>query len=579
MNAERIVFVLLAAVLACQPSPPPPASGIQPTAGDLLLTNGRIFTAALDAPWAEAVVIRGGTFAFVGGNAAARRFAADTAVVHDLEGRFAMPGIIDSHTHPGLVSMLGPGDPEPLIPTTSREDILAWLRDYSRSHWYSPVIIANAWPVSLFGTTGPHKKDLDEVVSLRPVLLFDDSGHSFWMNSSMLWLLGVDEETPDPAPGLSQFVRDADGQLTGWAKEFAIIPFAGDSLLAGDGEREEALTRFLDFLASRGVTTLYDAGNLLSHDAVYRLIAKLERAGRLPLRYEGTYHIMFPDQLPKAVSEMTRLRSEYGGELLRFNTVKIHFDGVAEIRTAAYLDPYHDDPGNRGATLLSREVLTEFMLELEEAQLDLHLHAIGDRATRAALDAFEAARREAGGAMRLRLTLSHLEYVDEEDLPRFAEMGVIANFTPHWLGNYFQGAAPGLGEQRWNQRERARTLQEHGALLTFSSDVTGYAEMLRADPFYGIQVGHNRQDIGEEDGPIRPPADERLALDTLLRGYTANGAYQLRMEDVAGSIEIGKHADMVILDLNPFEVDRSAIHEVQPTAVLLGGRVTFGDLR
>jgi predicted amidohydrolase YtcJ len=455
---------------------------------------------------------------------------------------------------------------------------MAWLKQYSRAHWNSPAIMAEAWPVSLYGVEGPRKEDLDEIVSIRPVMLFDDSGHSFWVNSSMLRLMGVDKDTPDPVPGLSYFVRDENGEPTGWIKEFAALRFLGDSSLAEDDEREKALVDFLNFLNRKGVTTLYDAGNLLWDDGVYRVVAKLEREGRLPVRYEGTYHIGFPDQVPEAVDEIERLREEYGGELLRFNTVKIHLDGVSEIRTAAYLEPYLDDPENSASTLLTQDELTAFILELEDAKLDLHIHAVGDRTTRVALDASEAARTQAGGQLRLRLTVSHLELVAESDLDRFEELGVIANFTPHWFGGYFQGARLGLGEQRWNNRERPRTLLDHGARVTFSSDVTTYGEMPRSNPFYGMQIGHNRQDIGEEDGPIRPPEDERLSLEALLRGYTIDAAYQLRMEDVVGSIETGKAADLVVLDENLFDKDRTAIHTVEPRAVFRSGELTSGSL-
>jgi predicted amidohydrolase YtcJ len=580
MRYSLLLLLPLCAAIACgeEHSPVPRPFNTTPYA-DLVLSNGRFYTVDENQPRAEAVAIQNGKFIYVGDSAGIEPLIGEQTQQHDLGGRFVMPGMVDSHTHPGLVSMLGPDVAEGgMIPRTSHENIMAWLEEYAREHWLTPLIIADSWPVALYGTEGPRKEDIDEYVSIRPVLLFDDSGHSFWVNSSMLWLLGVDADTPDPAPGLSYFVRDEHGRPTGWAKEFALIPFIGEWLLAGEKDREAALVEYLEFLASRGVTTLYDAGNLLFHDSVYALVAKLEREGRLPVRYEGTYHIMFPDQVPKAVAEMRRLREEYGGELLRFNTVKIHFDGVGEIRTAAYLEPYEDDPKNRGATVLTTEELTAFILELEQEELDLHLHVVGDRATRIALDAYEAARSQAGEELRLRLTLSHLEVVDDADSPRFAEMGIVANFTPHWHGTYFQGARPGLGEQRWFRRERARSLHETGARLTFSSDVTGFGEMGRADPFYGMQIGHNRQDVGEEDGSIRPPANERLSLPTLLRGYTLNGAYQLRMDDRIGSIEVGKLADALVLDRNPFEVDRGAIHQIRPAAVIRNGEVIYGRL-
>lgn len=488
-----------------------------------------------------------------------------------------IPGLVDGHTHPGMIAFLGEDSSESPIPQTSHGDIMAWLEGYAG--WFWPLMIqAGEWPTALYGIEGPRKEELDRIVRRRPVLLFDDSGHSQWLNSSALSLLGISASTPDPAPGLSHFVRDENGEPTGWVKEFALVPFVGDMLLPGRNEMKERLVEFLQFLSRKGVTTLFDAGNLIFHDEVYSLVAELEAEGRLPLRYYGSVHITFPSQLDTAVSELKRLRREYAGTRLRFEMIKIHFDGVAEIRTAAMLDPYLGENAGRGETLVDAERLRDFIVELHAEQIDLHLHTSGDRATRTALDAVEQALVHTSGELDCRLSLAHIEILAEEDEARFAELGVVANFTPHWYGGYFQGADLTIGE-RANRLHRVRTLLDRGAVVSFSSDVTTFSEMTRANPFFGMQTAHNRQEVEEgPDAPVMAPESERADVDSLLRGYTLGSASQLGLADQLGSLTVGKRADLVVLDQDIFSIDRYEIHSVEPDAVLMDGRLVSGRL-
>jgi predicted amidohydrolase YtcJ len=477
-----------------------------------------------------------------------------------------------------MVGLLGEDVEESPVPKTSHEDILTWLDDYAGWFW-PPIIVAGEWPTTLYGIEGPRKEELDRAVRWRPVMLFDDSGHSQWLNSSALKLLGVDASTPDPAPGLSYFVRDENGEPTGWVKEFALIPFVGDSLLPSRDEMAARMVRFLEFLSGQGVTALLDGGNLLYDDEVYSVIAELEREGRLPLRYRGVVHIVLPYQIDTAVSELKRLRREYGGDLLRFETIKIHFDGVQEIRTAAMLDPYLGEDAGRGETLFTLDRLRDFILELHAEEIDLHLHTVGDRAIRVALDAVEQARIAVAGDLDCHVTLSHLEVMDDSDIPRFRELGVVANFTPYWHGGYFEGSHLTVGEPRSSRVMRAQPLLEDGAVVSLSSDVTTYAEMERANPFLGMQVAHNRQDL--EDGPdatVMLPLTERLGREDLVRGYSRGGATQLRLDDELGSLTVGKAADLVVLSEDLFTVDRYAIHRVNPDAVVMQGRLVHGRL-
>jgi hypothetical protein len=179
------------------------------------------------------------------------------------------------------------------------------------------------------------------------------------------------------------------------------------------------------------------------------------------------------------------------------------------------------------------------------------------------------------------VTLCHDELVSAADVPRFRKLGVIANVTPHWNGGYFGGADRTLGLPRYNRMYSVTPLLEAGATVTFSSDITDHIEWKtdRADPFLGLQIGHNRQEPeAGKDAKLRPPKNERLRLEDLVKGYTRSGAYQLRMEGKLGSIEVGKYADLVVLDRNLFEVDRYEIHDLAPSAVLFEGRVVSGAL-
>ena len=543
----------------------------------VILTGGNVFTADPAEPWEEAIVVRDGRIAFVGSSADALALRNAGDKHHDLVGKLVLPGFVDAHTHPGMMAFLGEDSSEELIPKTSHADLLTWLRDYSGWLW-PPMIQAGDWPTALYGIEGPHKEELDRVVRFRPVILFDDSGHSQWLNSSALSLLGIKASTPDPAPGLSYFVRDENGEPTGWVKEFALVPFMGDKLLPSRKEMKARLAAFLQFLSHYGVTTLFDAGNLIFHDEVYSLVAELESEGLLPLRYYGSIHITFPNQLDSAVAELKRLRHEYGGERLRFETIKIHFDGVAEIRTAAMLEPYLGENAARGETLVDVDRLRDFILELHDEKIDLHLHTSGDRATRTALDAVEQARARTGGELACSVSLAHIEILADEDAPRFAKLGVAANFTPHWYGGYFKGASLTIGE-RADRLHRVRTLLDSGAVVSFSSDVTVYSEMSRANPFFGIQTAHNRQEVAEGVGAqVLPPENERVDLESLVRGYTLGGAQQLGIADEVGSIRDGMRADLVIVDRDLFSVDRYEVHSAEPVAVMMDGVVVSGRL-
>ena len=463
MTWSRVLGVMLTSlsVLACQPSSQPGAGGISGPA-DRVLHGAKIFTVNDDQPWAEAVAIKGGKLVYVGDDAGVQGFVGRETVGHDLQGKLVIPGLVDAHTHPGGTGRFS--GPSGSLPRTNKTEILAAVKAYSEANPDLPWIVMCCWPVHLYGNgkEGPHKRDLDAIVPDRPVWLGSNIGHSIWVNSKALEMMGVDRHTLDPVPGLALFARDTDGELTGWVKESAYRPYREKFFEVDEEANQEGIVAFLDYLASYGVTSLYDGGNAYYNDAVYSFLAELDRAGKLPVRYEGTYHIFLPGQEDVAVEELLRLRDSYGGDRLRFNTIKIHFDGSNENRTGAVLQSFSDDPGNRGNTLLSTDELRDFLLRLHEAEIDLHLHTVGDRAVRIALDAVEAARELLSGDLYTRVTVSHLDIIDTADYPRFRQLGVIASYTPAWHG-FTDGPVPyALGDERYSRTLLTQPLLDDG---------------------------------------------------------------------------------------------------------------------
>lgn len=546
------------------------------TSADMVLTNGQIYTVDDSQPWAEAVAIENGRFEYVGNADGVRAFVDSDTVEYDLQGRFVLPGLVDSHTHPGLVARSVDYVELPWTPETKKEMFDALLA-YADENPDKEFIVGGRWPTGLFGEEGPNRHELDAVLPDRPVILTDTSGHAQWLNTKALEVLGIDRNTPDPIPGLSYLYRDADGEPTGWIKERAIsaqLAAAG----IGDQVSADSLAGFLEYLSALGVTVVFDAGN---SEEGYKAAAELDRNNRMPLRYEGSYRIEVEDQFSGAVQELKRLRKTYGGKRLRFNTIKIMFDGVSEIRTSAVLEPFLGEEDYRGRTVVDAPRLSNFILELHDEQIDLHLHTVGDAAIRTALDAVEIAHAELGGQPDIRITFCHLEIIDEADFDRFKKLNIFSNFSPQWHGGHIQGAQLTLGQARYDRMFTVQPLLDRDVSVAFSSDITNAGKWRtdRASPYFGMQVGHTRlePEFGAK-ATIRPPENERLSVEDMIRGYTLNGAAQLGLDNELGSIEVGKVADLVVLDRNLFEVLPSQIKSTRPTAVLMEGKLISGSL-
>jgi predicted amidohydrolase YtcJ len=420
MRRNRFIGLAVCALFA--------ACGQEPASQstDWVLTNGRIYTVDENQPWAEAVVIRDGVFVYVGDNAGAQDFLADGAKTTDLRGRMVIPGIVDGHTHPGQIDLTRY---EARFEAGTRAEFMAELEAYARENPGDGWLRGCCWPVQEFvdGSKGPDRSELDPIFPDRPVWLMSTGGHSFWLNSQALSALGIDEDSSDPKFPVAMYKRDETDRLTGWVKEGAAWVRVNEVFEVDTEIHEASMREMLETLSEYGVTALYDAGTKGFADRVYAFLSKLDKAGELPLRYEASYRISIPANARLAIPEMKRYRETYGGERLRFNTVKLFMDGIHENRASAMLETYADDPDYVSDTTLSVDELKNFLLELHEEKFDLHVHVIGDLATKRVLDAVELAKAEVGDDFYPRVSLGHLQTVDPGDWPRFRELGVSAN--------------------------------------------------------------------------------------------------------------------------------------------------------
>jgi predicted amidohydrolase YtcJ len=538
---------------------------------DMVLTGADVYTLNPEMPWATAVSITGGWISHVGDERSVEPYVGAETTVVEMNGRLVLPGFIDTHAHP----LLSAGLSYALVvdPSLGPEELVEAVRSYAAANPEAGLVLGFGFNATQFGPTGPRKELLDEAVSDRPAMLIDEGSHSAWVNSKLIEVLGIGPDTPDPVPGVDFYQRDENGIPTGWFVEPQTFYPALAELDAFDAaEAGNPSSLVYRLLVGGGVTTVFDAGAFAFEEQALGIAREMDRQGTLPFRLVASHMITDPRQVGGAVEGFLELRRRFDGDRLRVGMIKILNDGTTQALTAAYLQPY-ETVDSRGAVLLEPAVLQGLVLEADRAHIDLHIHAIGDRAVRDALDAIEVARRDDPNR-GTRHTIAHLELIDDTDLPRFAELDVIAQTTPAWHSFNGLEVLELLGRARFEKLYRFRELVDAGVRVTFGSDFPA-SGIMGAWPVFNMGIGATRQLPGE---PMQGGPEQRLSIEELIRGYTIDAAYQLRMEGEIGSVEEGKRADLVVLQENIFELPPEALSAPLVQATILDGAVVAGAL-
>ncbi|MFG2470023.1 amidohydrolase [Streptomyces canus] len=517
---------------------------------DLVLTGGPVHTVDPARSRATAVAVRDGRIAAVGHDEVRELIGPRTEVV-DLAGKLLLPGFQDAHVHPqGAGLELGLCH---LADTVDPAEYLRRIKAYADQHPDAEWITGGGWSLEAFPGGAPTAAALDAIVPDRPVFLPNRDHHGAWVNSRALERAGIDSRTPDPVDG--RIERDADGNPTGMLQEGAVHLVGRLVPDPTPQEQLAALLRAQAVLHSYGITAWQDAivgayANMTDPAPSYH--AALDR-GLLTARVVGALwwdRERGGEQIPELVAR----REELNRGRFRATTVKVMQDGIAENHTAAMLDPYLTGCGcssdNSGISFVEPGELRKYVTELDASGFQVHFHALGDRAVREALDAVESARA-ANGWRDTRHHLAHLQVVHPHDITRFRALGASANLQMLWAAHEPQMdelTLPFLGAERGTRQYPFGDLLRAGVTLAAGSDWP----VSSPDPFQAIHVAVNRIAPGApEDTPEFLP-EQRLDLGTALAAHTAGSAYVNHLDDIAGSITVGKSADLVVLDRDPF---------------------------
>ena len=551
---------------------------------DIIFKNATIFTSDQNAPMASALAVKDGKFVYVGDETGLSAYEGE---VRDLGGRFIMPGFIDSHVH--VTMSVGNEYADPGVSISNcigKKEILDFIADHVRKH---PGQDHYTFGLDKQFMNGDEivKEDLDAICPDSELMIIEAEGHSIWVNSRILALHGLTDDARDPVPGLSYYVRK-DGHLTGNIFEGAAeLPILLSSAMdLSDEQIDRALQRWIDYSVGDGVCCVFDAGIPgygIFNERVYGRLRELDKQGRLPVYVEGCYVISAQWEAAEGLKELKRLRREYNTEHMKINTLKIFMDGTMKLHTAAMVTPYVDTH-TTGITAFSKEEMAELLKQLNEEGLDLHLHTVGEAASRVVLDGVELARKELGDSFRVKVTCSHLWIQDDADLDRFAQLGVIANYTPAWHsgvigGHPYKFWSTLLGEARAAKMFRCKTLWDSGALVSWSSDDISYGDFKTWSPYLGIEVGMTRWTSEKTNAPEYNrtvvelgPASEKMSIEEMILGYTINGAKQLGIEDRKGSIKAGRDADFLVFDKDLLTAEKEGFSYNKPAEVYFFGK-------
>lgn len=533
---------------------------------DLVLRGGRVSTMDAARTTAGAVAVRDGRIVAVGDDEGVGRWIGPRTRVVELRGRSVTPGFGDAHVHP-----VGAGVGQLRCDLSGARGLDAYLdviATYAASHPDEPWIRGDGWSMADFPSGVPSRLDLDRVSPDRPASFDSRDGHTAWINSKALELAGITADSLDPVDG--RIERDADGRPSGALQEGAADLVGRFAPATTPDELVAGLRLAQAQLHALGITNWQDAIVRTGEEEV----AYTTLAGRDELTARVVGALWWErSRGAEQIEELVERRATTAVGRYAPTSVKLMQDGVLENFTGAVLDPYLDKDGrptaNRGLSQIDPEALKGYVATLDALGFQPHFHAIGERAVREALDAVEAARR-VNGTTDTRPHIAHIQVIHPDDIGRFARLGVAANAQAYWASHDDQMddlTIPFLGPERSTWQYPFRSLLNAGARFAMGSDWA----VSTADPLLEMEVAVNRVSDGHrgEKAPLLP--DERLELIDALGGFTSGTAWVNHLEADVGSIEVGKCADLVVLDRDLFDRGAGEIGEARVVATLIDG--------
>ena len=553
-------------------------------AADTVLKNGTVYTIDENNTVAQAVAIKDDKIVYVGSNAGAAAFIGSSTQVVDLKGKIVMPGMVDSHVHRSGSALTELYDIY-LYECLTKEDTLTTIKAFVDANPDLEVYWGAGFSMGLAGDPrGPKAEWLDEICSDKPIILTSNDGHNTWMNTKAFEMNGITKDTPAPTGGTVQ-VDPVTGELWGNLTD-------ADSLITmeqtyEDWQITESMAYFQDYMNEWGYTSIMSIS-----DTYLDAFKELDDADKLTMRVNAGMCFVPEKTLDAQMKEMNDIKATYDSDLIDITTVKFFSDGVIEGMTGWLLEPYDPaaglDPDYVSEPIWEQSVLNRFFDRILSEDYQIHVHSIGDASTRSVLDAFEYAQ-DKNGDQEYRNVITHLQVVDEADKVRMGELDIIGSTQPFWhlkepeWWDYVDSVA--LGPERAWTEYPVKSLMDNGVMMTFSGD---HPVSPINNPFWAIEVAVTRNlnvpefyavdpitDIDDTTWLLNP--DERISVLDAVKAYTINGAYQLYRDDTTGSVEVGKFADMIVVDQDIFKINPLNIDSTKVLTTIFNGEPVFGD--
>ncbi len=571
--AAPIALVLVVATLAgCDDTAVPEKSTA--AAPDILFVNGTVHTMDENNPTAEAVAISGKLITAVGDSEELLATADDGTEVVDLAGQVIFPGFFDTHVHPvfGGMSDLNCKIPQGSSAESIQNIVSACAENAKDGEW----IYGGQWDAASIGKV-PDRGLLDAVVSDRPVLLHDTSGHSALANGQALAIAGITRDTPNPEGGIIE--RDSNGEPTGVLRESAIGLVRLHQPPADEAKIRRALITGLEKMLAAGITSFTEAsaGFVAGGELETALYAGLADEGILKQR--ARICLVWGDVDYSGFEGLYARRGEYASELVKTDCIKIHLDGVpTDSHTAAMLEPYEntmegrDDEASRyGLILVEQDKLNAAVTRFDKDGMTVKFHAAGDAAVRASLDAIEAARN-ANGQSGLHHNPGHVTFIAPEDIPRAKELDATLELSPYlWTPSPINDdITRAIGAERIKRVWAFREMLDAGAPVAIGSD---WAVVPSVDPWIAVEALVTRGMTGGGDKYFGP--EQRITLHEAMQLLTVAGARHMNREHDLGMIKEGYLADLIVVDRDPYQLPETELHKVSVKRTVIDGETVY----
>tara|TARA_R110000765_G_scaffold280819_1_gene378232 strand:- start:3665 stop:5323 length:1659 start_codon:yes stop_codon:yes gene_type:complete len=522
---------------------------------DLIITNANIWTGNSDSPKAEAMAIKGDTIFAIGSAIDIQKFQGQSTEVIDVQNKFITPGFIDTHVHllMGGNSLLSVQLRDAKTKSEFINRIAAFANNIKPNQW----IVEGNWDHTLWGGELPTKEWIDEFTGENPVAIYRMDGHMILANSAALKIAGIDKNTGNVVNG--EIVKNPDGTPTGILKSEAMYLVLNKIPVLTNVQKEEAINSAQDYLISQGVTSIHDVDSL----GGYEVLNTMNSAKKLKIRVYSADPLKYWKSISNTTNETKWLKN---------GLMKGFVDGSLGSHTAAFNEPYSDKKEDKGLFIVDVDSLYQWISNADFNDLQVTVHAIGDRANNTILNTFERVIEENGNRDR-RFRIEHAQHLANNDIYRFSKLNVIASMQPYHAIDDGRWAEELIGKERIKSTYAFKSLLDANTTLVFSSDWP----VASASPIYGVYAAVTRQttDGKNPDGWV---PEQKINVAEALMAYTKNAAYSSFDENIKGTLESGKLADFVILSEDLFSIEPNKIKDVHVLQTYIGGNKVFGEL-